>query len=111
MWTGKKQSITQHSLSVPATTLFLMHHLANYLSKRRFDAILADNDRENDKRLEHFYQLGEQVMVRVPKQFRSKLRAVANGLYTIRHIHQNGAVTIDRGSTTERLSIRRIFPC
>ncbi|OWZ12372.1 Pol Polyprotein [Phytophthora megakarya] len=68
-----------------------------------FDAILADNDRENDKRLEHFYQLGDQVMVRVPKQFRSKLRAVANGPYTIRHIRQNG-------STTERLSIHRIFP-
>ncbi|OWY95652.1 Pol Polyprotein [Phytophthora megakarya] len=40
----------------------------SYLSKQRFDAILADNDRENDKRLEHFYQLGDQVMVRVPEQ-------------------------------------------
>ncbi|OWZ13223.1 LOW QUALITY PROTEIN: Pol Polyprotein [Phytophthora megakarya] len=40
----------------------------SYLFKRRFDAILADNDRENDKRLEHFYQPGDQVMVRVPQQ-------------------------------------------
>ncbi|POM60314.1 Gag-pol fusion protein [Phytophthora palmivora] len=37
-------------------------HDANwsYLSKHRFNAILADNDHENDKRLEHFYKPGDQ---------------------------------------------------
>ena len=36
----------------------------SYLSKRRFDAILADNDRENSKRLENFYNAGDHVMLR-----------------------------------------------
>ncbi|KAG3059972.1 hypothetical protein PI124_g23061 [Phytophthora idaei] len=51
-------------------------HDANWshMSKRRFDAILADNDRENDQRLEHFYQPGDHVMIRVPKQFRAKIK-------------------------------------
>ncbi|OWZ03089.1 Pol Polyprotein [Phytophthora megakarya] len=56
----------------------------SYLTKRRFDAILADNDRENDKRLNHFYNPGDQVMVRVPKQFRAKTKSVANGPFPFR---------------------------
>ena len=83
----------------------------SYLSKRRFDAILADNDRENSKRLEHFYNTGDHVMLRVPKKFRAKLHAVATGPFVIRQVHSNGTVTIDKGAMAERVSIRRIFPC
>ncbi|KAG6611400.1 Pol Polyprotein [Phytophthora cinnamomi] len=83
----------------------------SYMSKRRFDAILAANDRENDKRLAHFYKPGDQVMIRVPKQFRSKTKRVTDGPYPIRHVHENGTVTVDKGSTQQQVSIRRIFPC
>ncbi|OWY96725.1 hypothetical protein PHMEG_00032937, partial [Phytophthora megakarya] len=83
----------------------------SYLSKRRFETILQDNDRENDKRIEHFYNAGDHVMLRVPKTPRAKTRAVAQGLFTIKQVHNNGTVTIDKGATTQQVSIRRIFPC
>ena len=88
-------------------------HEANwsYLSKRRFQAILADNTRENTKRLVHFYHPGDHIMIRRPKQFRAKTQEVADGPYPISTVHENGTVTIDKGATTQRLSIRRIFPC
>uniref|UniRef100_A0AAV1T390 Uncharacterized protein n=1 Tax=Peronospora matthiolae TaxID=2874970 RepID=A0AAV1T390_9STRA len=83
----------------------------NYLSKRRFKAILADNTRENAKRLVHFYHPGDHVMIRKPKQFRAKTKEVSDGLYLISTVHENGTVSIDKGATTQTLSIRRIFPC
>jgi cleavage and polyadenylation specificity factor subunit 1 len=88
-------------------------HEANwsYLSKRRFEAILADNDRENDKRIVHFYKPGDHVMLRTPKAFRPKTAAIATGPFTIKDVHDNGTVTLDKGATTQQVSIRRIFPC
>lgn len=83
----------------------------SYMSKRRFEAILSDNNRENEKRLEHFYNAGDRVMIRIPKQQRSKTNAVADGPYMIRQVHDNDTVTVDRGSSTQQISIRRIFPC
>lgn len=83
----------------------------SYLLKRRFDANLADNDRDNSKRLEHFYNTGDHVMLRVPKKFRSKLHAVATGPFVIRQVHTNDTVTIDKGKTAELVCIRRVFPC
>ncbi|OWZ22105.1 Pol Polyprotein [Phytophthora megakarya] len=79
----------------------------SYISKRRYNAILADNDRENPT----FYQPGDHVMLRVPKQFRAKMKRVADGPFTIRVVHDNGTVILDKGSTQQQVSIRRIFPC
>ena len=83
----------------------------SYLSERGFDAILADNDRENSTRLEHFYNTSDHVMLRVPKKFRAKLHAVPTGPFVIRQVYSNGTVTIDKGKTVERVSIHRVFPC
>ena len=62
----------------------------SYISKRRIDAILADNDRNNNKRLENFYNPGDHVMLWVPSQFRFKIYAVTKGISMyecIRRIH------------------------
>ena len=80
----------------------------SYLSKRRFEAILAENDRENSKRLDYFYKSGDHVML--SKRFRAKILAVSSGLYAIRTVHSNGTVTIDKSVSTEQVSIRRVFP-
>ncbi|OWZ16640.1 Pol Polyprotein [Phytophthora megakarya] len=87
-------------------------HDANwsYLSKRRFNAFLADNDRENDKRLEHFYKAGDQVLLRIPKHFRSKLKREADGPFPIKTVHDNDTVTLDKGTIQQQVSFRRIFP-
>ena len=81
------------------------------LSKGRFNAILADNDRENCRRLEHFYNTGVHVMFRVPKKLRVILHAVATGPFIIRHVHNIGTVTIEKVKTTRGVSIRRVFTC
>ncbi|GMF23269.1 unnamed protein product [Phytophthora fragariaefolia] len=88
-------------------------HFANwsYLSKQRFAAIMQENDRENLKRIQHFYQVGDQVMLRVPPRDRRKTEEVAKGPFLVKQVYDNGTVLIDKGATEERLNIRRIFPC
>lgn len=81
------------------------------MSKRRYNAILADSDRENSKRLEHFYKPGDQVMLRTPNNFRAKIKRVADGPYPITVVHENGTVTFDKGSTQQQVSLRRNFLC
>ncbi|ETP33035.1 hypothetical protein F442_18372, partial [Phytophthora nicotianae P10297] len=67
--------------------------------------------RNNNKRIEQWYKPRNTVMLRVPKAFQSKTKAIAHVPYTIKSIHSNGMVTIDKCTTTQQVSIRRIFPC
>ena len=83
----------------------------SYLSKRKFNAILTDNTRENTHRLEHFYNPGDQVMLRIQKSFRGKTKHIADGPYPIVAVHSNGTLTLDKGITQQQVSIRRVFPC
>jgi hypothetical protein len=82
----------------------------NYLSKRRLQAILQDNDRENLQRLQHFYQVGDQIMLRIPKRDRKKEDQVASGPFIIKQINQDGTVLIDKGISTDKVHLRNIFP-
>ncbi|KAJ8550243.1 hypothetical protein ON010_g10826 [Phytophthora cinnamomi] len=88
-------------------------HIANwsFLSKQRFAAIMQENDRENQTRIQHFYQPGDQVMLRVPARDRRKVEEVAKGPYLIKTVFDNGTVILDTGTTESRVNIRRIFPC
>ncbi|EGZ12023.1 hypothetical protein PHYSODRAFT_515688 [Phytophthora sojae] len=88
-------------------------HFANwsYLSKQRFAAILQDNERENMKRLEHFYCVGDHVMLRIPARERKKTYQVAKGPFIVKEVFNNGTVLLDTGTTEYRANIRRIFPC
>jgi hypothetical protein len=61
----------------------------NYLSKRCLQAILQDNDRENLQRLQHFYQIGDKIMVRIPKRDRSKEDPIATGPFIIKQINNH----------------------
>ena len=88
-------------------------HFSNwsYLSKRRLQSILQDNQRENLRRLQHFYQIGDQVMVKIPDRERRKQDPVAKGPFLITEVNSDGTVNIDKGSTQERVHLRNIFPC
>ncbi|GMF29528.1 unnamed protein product [Phytophthora lilii] len=55
----------------------------NFLSKQRFMAIMQDNERENMARLQHFYRVGDHVMLRIPKRERKKTDPVSKR--AIRH--------------------------
>ncbi|KAJ8566722.1 hypothetical protein ON010_g6402 [Phytophthora cinnamomi] len=88
-------------------------HFANwgFLSKQRFMAILQENERENMKRIQHFYHIGDQVMLRIPARSRKKTDPVSKGPFIIKEVFDNGTVRLDTGSTEYRVNIRRIFPC
>ncbi|OWZ04540.1 LOW QUALITY PROTEIN: hypothetical protein PHMEG_00023540 [Phytophthora megakarya] len=90
------------------TRLWTRHDLTpiarRYLSKRRFNAILVDNDRENDKRLEHFYKPGDQVMLRIPKHFRAKVKRVADGAFPIKTENDNGTMILGKGTSLQQLA-------
>lgn len=61
-------------------------HFANwsFLSKQRSAAIMQENDREDLKRIQHFYQIGDQVMLRVPARDCKKGDEVAKGTFSSR---------------------------
>lgn len=83
----------------------------NFLSKQRFMAIMQENERENMTRLQHFYRVGDQVMLRIPARERKKSDPVSKGPFIIKSVFDNGTVTLDTGTTEYRANIRRIFPC
>ncbi|KAL7525373.1 hypothetical protein ACHAXR_000980 [Thalassiosira sp. AJA248-18] len=81
--------------------------------KRRVQAE-ANNTKENKKRLEHEYQVGDQVILLIPSYERSKQAKIScptNGVYEIVEIGgKYGTVCLDFGSYTDWVSIRRIRP-
>ena len=83
----------------------------HYLSKRRYHHILYDNTRENSSRIEHLYQIGDVIMLRVPKLNRKKTSSIAEGPYIVKKVNDNGTLLIDKGTVTEIVSIRRVFSC
>ncbi|EGZ15087.1 hypothetical protein PHYSODRAFT_286243 [Phytophthora sojae] len=83
----------------------------NFHSKQRFMAIMQDNDRETMRRLQHFYRVGDNVMLRAPARERKKTDPVAKGPFVVKAVYDNGIVLLDTGSSEYRVNIRRIFPC
>ena len=75
--------------------------------KQKHDQIIRDNIRENLKRVEHDYNVGDRVMLR-KKGIIRKLSRKKSGPYTITRVHTNGTVTIQKGVSSERVNIRRI---
>jgi hypothetical protein len=79
------------------------------MEKQKQDQIIRDNIRENLKRVDYDYQVGDKVM-KIKKGIFRKLSRKKTGPYTITRVHTNGTVTIRKGNSSERLNIRRIEP-
>ncbi|KAE8992885.1 hypothetical protein PR003_g5833 [Phytophthora rubi] len=62
------------------------------------------------RRLQHFYRVGDQVMLRIPARERKKTDPVAKGTFVVKNVYENGNVLLDTGSSEYRVNIRRIFP-
>ena len=69
----------------------------------------SNNHKENAKRIEHEYRVGEKVLLEKPGLI-SKLCAPRTGPYRITHTYTNGTVSIQRGVVNERVNIRRHTP-
>jgi hypothetical protein len=77
--------------------------------QRKQNLIDINNRKENSKRIEHEYRVGEKVLLEKPGLI-SKLSAPRTGPYRITHTYTNGTVRIQRGIVNERVNIRRLTP-
>ncbi|GFH49966.1 hypothetical protein CTEN210_06442 [Chaetoceros tenuissimus] len=79
------------------------------ITERKRKQIARDNERENAARISHQYKVGDRVLKTTNRILR-KFSKKKSDPYQIIAIHTNGTVTIQKGVTQDRLSIRRIEP-
>ena len=79
----------------------------NLIRERRQAQINQNLIRENNCRIFHDYQVGEQVLLKIYDP--ATLQERAQGPYPIEQVHVNGTLTIRLGDNVlERINIRRI---
>ena len=82
----------------------------NLKAKRRRLAVY-NNARENRNRIDHEYEVGDQVLITLGKrEIKSKLQQPTEGPYEITKVYNNGTVKIMRGTYDEIINIRRLKP-
>ena len=79
------------------------------IRKNKQKVIDENNLRENSKRVDYDYEVGQKVLLRNTDIHR-KLDNPTTGPYEILQLYVNGNVSILRGSVIERVNIRRIRP-
>ena len=91
--------------------LFDIPYLADWteIGRRRQSLVDRDNAKENSRRVDHDYAVGDKVLL-IETGVNRKAALKNTGPYTITQVYTNGTVRIQRGSTNERLNIRRITP-
>ena len=91
--------------------LFDIPYLADWheIGRRRQKLVDRDSKRENSKRREHDYTVGDKCTLRKDGTLR-KAEDKNIGPWTVTQVHCNGTVRIQRGTVSERLNIRRIDP-
>ena len=91
--------------------LFDIPYIADWtdIGKRRQASVDKDNLKENEKRIDFDYAVGQKVLLKKDGIIR-KLEDKYDGPYTITDVHVNGTVRIQRGTVNERVNIRRITP-
>ena len=84
------------------------------LKQKRSQQAVANNTKENKKRVEHEYKVGDMAILLIPPYERSKQAKIStptNGVYKIVELNKHyGTVCLDFGSFKDWVSIRRIRP-
>ncbi len=68
------------------------------------------NQQENAKQNDYDYKVGDKVLVINEGILRKAESEYSKEPWTITTVHTNGTIRIQRGTKTERLSIRRVEP-
>jgi hypothetical protein len=91
--------------------LFDLSFKANWknIKERKKARIEESNKRENAKRINHTYQVGDLVS-KDRNQLQPKLHRPRDGPYAIDKVYTNGTLKIWKGITSEKISIRRVNP-
>ena len=79
------------------------------IGQRRQQLVDQNMARENARRTDFDYAVGQKVVLRKDGVLR-KAESKCEGPCVIAQVHANGTVRIQRGTISERLSIRRIAP-
>ena len=69
-----------------------------------------NNLRENKKRIDYDYKVGDKILVRKDGILRKAESRWHNEPWTIVSVHTNGTIRVQRGNKSERLNIRRVKP-
>ena len=80
------------------------------IAERKLKQVQIDNAKENDKRVEYKYSVGEMVYLLKDHKNLAKMKRPTLGPFKIVHIRNNGTVILDRGSYCETVNIRRLRP-
>ena len=90
--------------------IFPIQHLADWqlIKNRKQQLIDKNNVRENAKRVDYDYKVGDQVLIYTPDP--NKMEQPREGPYPVVQVHTNGTVTLQKGAVTQRFNIRQIVP-
>jgi transposase InsO family protein len=91
--------------------LFPVQYIANWagIGQRKWQQMEKDNQRENQKRINHDYKVNDLVLIR-RDEIQQKLAKPTSGPYRIIQVFVNGTVMLQRNNTRERINIRRLIP-
>jgi hypothetical protein len=80
------------------------------IGERRQSLTDRGNQRNKAKRIDYNYKVGDKVLLINKGILREVESAYGKEPWTITTVHTNGTIRIQRGTNTERLSIRRVEP-
>jgi hypothetical protein len=80
------------------------------IGERRQSLTDRGNQRENAKRIDYNYKVGDKVLVINESVLHKAESAYGKEPWTITTVHANGTIRIQRRTKTERLSIQRVEP-
>ena len=78
------------------------------IKKQKQQLINKNNQRKNNKRKEHRYQVGDRVLLL--NKLARKLELPYRGPYEITEVFRNGTVQVDTGTIKDRINIRHLVP-
>jgi hypothetical protein len=87
-----------------------IEHIADWqmIKHRKQQLINKNNERENAKRINYDYKVGDRVLIYTPDP--NKMEQPREGPYPVIQVHTNGTVTLQKGLVTQRYNIRQIVP-
>jgi hypothetical protein len=69
-----------------------------------------NNKRENNKRVDYDYKVGDKILIRKDGILRKAESIWKKESWTITTVHTNGTIRIQCGTKSERINIRRVTP-
>ena len=90
--------------------IFNIRHVADWraIQQRKQQVIDKNNRRENSTRIEHHYQIGDEVIMR--NKSANKYEPPNIGPFEIVRVHNNGTVTLKKGAIEMQVNIRHLSP-